>query len=311
MNTLQNKFKELQKVDWSKATVSLYVVKRRLVNREAVYDLLEVTIDKPLGRKLRSISREKLAKGNDVRDYDYNTADLDNDVLGIETSETDLGALIDEIESATPIAKAKDYASLVGSWIYIARLEVPGSPVLFSARKTSSTWNAKKVTQLVNAIFSNNVLIDLDQNEVFQIDSKIDFFSYDGFIFITDKKSFENALNFRAGMEKNRDAIVKEFAALNLFTDAAAVGKLVGDNVIRLRKLSQVQKSGYFRDAKYRSSLHKINKSDNWGLKYDSQKRLIASEESIDDILRFLNNDRLNSKVNREIFDVDVKHKVK
>jgi hypothetical protein len=311
MNTLKNKFKELQKVDWSKATVSLYVAKRHLVNREAVYDLLEVTIDKPLGRKLRTISREKLSKSNDVRDYDYNTADLDNDVLGIETSETDLGALIDEIESVTPIAKATDYASIVGSWIYIARLEVPGSPVLFSARKTSSTWNAKKVTQLVNAIFSNNVLIDLDQKEVFQIDSKVDFFSYDGFLFIADKKSFENALNFRAGMEKNRDAIVKEFATLNIFTDAAAVGKLVGDNVIRLRKLSQVQKSGYFRDAQYRSSLHRINKSDKWGLKYDSKKRLIASEESIEDILKFLNNDRLNSKLNSEIFDVDVKHKVK
>lgn len=311
MNTLKNKFKDLQKVDWSKATVSLFVAKRRLVNREAVYDLLEVTIDKPLGRKLRSISREKLSKSNDVRDYDFNTADLDNDVLGIETSETDLGALIDEIESATPIKKATDYASLVGSWIYIARLEVSGSPVLFSARKTSATWTAKKVSQLVNAIFSNNVLIDLNQKEVFQIDSKVDFFSFDGFIFIADKKSFENALNFRAGMEKNRDAIVKEFATLNIFTDAAAVGTLVGDNVIRLRKLSQVQKSGYFRDSKYRSSLHKINKSDKWGLKYDSQKRLIPSEESIEDILKFLNNDRLNSKLNSEIFDVDVKHKVK
>ena len=310
MSTLKTKFAAVKKIDWSKATVSLYIAKRKLVQRDAQYELHEVNIDKPLGKKLRSIAGERITRSNAVRDYDFNTSDLDNDVLGIETSQTDLQELLDQIDSATTIAKATDYQSLIGSWIYIARLEVAGSPVLYSVRKTSATWNAKKVSQLVNAIFRNNVLIDLDQTEVFQIDSKVDFFSFDGVLFIADKKSFENALNFRAGMEKNRDVIVKEFQVLNLFSDAAAVGTLVGDNVTRLRKLSQVQKSGYYKDSKYLAALHKVNKADGWGLVYDRKKRLIASEESIESILKFLNNDRLNSKLNEEIFDVDVKHKV-
>ena len=58
--------------------------------------------------------------------------------------------------------------------------------------------------QLVNAIFKNNMLVDLEQGELFRIDTKIDFFSFDGVLFVADKKNFETALNFREGMERNR-----------------------------------------------------------------------------------------------------------
>ncbi|MCW0218421.1 MAG: DUF4868 domain-containing protein, partial [Prosthecobacter sp.] len=294
MSTLKAKFTAVKKIDWNQATVSLYVAQRKLVNREARYELLEVDIDKPLGKKLRGISNDRITKSNAVREYDYNTADLESDVLAVETAETDLQQLLDDIESANDIKKATDYQSLLGSWIYIARLEVAGSPILYSVRKTSTTWNAKKVTQIINAIFQNNMLINLDQKDVFKIESKIDFFSFDGTLFITDKKCFETALNFRSGMIKNREAVIKEFETLGLFEDAAIVGTLVGNNVTRLRKLSQVQKSGYFREPTFRESLHKVNKKEKWGLNYNATKCLIACEESIENILRFLNNDRLN-----------------
>ena len=35
-------------------------------------------------------------------------------------------------------------------------------------------------------VFQNNMLVDLGEQEIFRIDGKVDFFTYDGTIFIAD-----------------------------------------------------------------------------------------------------------------------------
>jgi hypothetical protein len=224
-------------------------------------------------------------------------------------AETDLQAVIDLIGNED-IPSATSYDELIGSWLYVARLDLPNTPPLYGVRKISSGWIAKEVLQLVNAIFQNNMLVNLDQGELFRIDSKIDFFAFDGVLFVADKKNFETALNFREGMERNRDEIVREFQILGFFANAQDITILIGNNVIRLRKLSQVKHAAYYRDPKYLKALRKVNESENWGLNYDGKGRIIADEGTIEHILKYLNNDRLSSKINKEEFAVDVKHKL-
>ena len=252
MKTLKATLKKAKQLQWQNATVSFYVVKRRLVQRDARYEVLTVNIDKELAKKVRGIVKSKIEYSNAVREYDFNVADLDDDVLGIKTSETDLQPVIETINRQDEIPAATTYEELIGSWLYIARLDLKDTPPIYAVRKVSSGWTAKQVTQfLVNAIFENNMLVDLDQKEIFRIDSKIDFFSFDGVLFVADKKNFETALNFREGMEKNRDAIIQEFQQLGFFANVQDIGGLIANNVNRLRKLSQVKNSAYYRDGKY------------------------------------------------------------
>lgn len=154
------------------------------------------------------------------------------------------------------------------------------------------------------------MLVDIEQKEIFRIDGKVDFFSYDGTTFIADKKNFEAALNFREGMERNRDEIVREFHNLNLFDNASEVSTLVGDSIRRLRRLSQVKRAGYYKDVNFLENLKRVNAEENWGIKYSADGKLLVTEDDIDIVLRVLNNDRLTSKINSENFDVDVKHKL-
>jgi len=190
------------------------------------------------------------------------------------------------------------------------RLDLNGHQPLFSARRISETWGAKKVFQFVNMIYKDNMLVDLDQQEIFHIDGKVDFFSFNGTTFIANKKNFETALNFREGMERNRDEIVQEFKAANLFVDAEEITRLVGNNIRRLRKLSQVKKSGYYADPRFLSKLKQVSDEESWGIQYSDEGKLIVTEDDIDTILKVLNNDRLKSPINQENFDVDVKHKL-
>ena len=309
MENLQENFNNVKNVNWNESVVSFYVVKRRLINREAKYEILQVNVHENLRKKLRKVVNDKVQKSNQSLEYDFNTNDLDDNVLGIATEETDLKDLIDSITAEETPEIVDSYTSLIGSWIYIARLE-KDEQILYSVRQVSEGWTTKKVSQLINMVFDNNMLVDIEQKEIFRIDGKIDFFSFNGVIFIADKKNFETALNFREGMEKNRDVIVEEFKKTNLFVDANEISSLVGNNIKRLRKLSQVKKARYYKEQNFLQNLMQVNKDENWGIQYSEDGKLIITEEKIETVLTVLNNSRLKSPINQESFDVDVKHKI-
>jgi len=309
MDDINSKFNQLKDINWNKATVSFYVVKRRLVRRKANYAVFQVNVDETLRRKIRKVAYDSIKPLNQALEYDFNTSDLDNNVLGISTNETDLQQILDEITSEESPSFADSYTSLIGACVYIARLEV-GDNILYSIRRVSEGWTTKKVSQFINMIFDNNMLVDLEQEEIFRIDNYVDFFSFNNIIFIRNKKNFEMALNFREGMEKNRDDIVEEFKKTELFVDANEISKLVGNNIKRLRKLSQVKKAGYYKEQNFLQSLKQVNDDENWGIQYSKDGKLIVTEEDIETVLTVLNNSRLKSLINQESFDVDVKHKL-
>lgn len=301
-------FGKIKSLDWSRASVSLYIVKRELIHRKATYVVLQVNVDTKLRKKLRGITIGKIQKSNTAINYDFNTADLDDNLLGIATSETDFQSIIDSIMADEEPEFVDSIEQLIGSWLYIARLDLKGEPSLYAARRVSEGWTTKKVSQLVSMIFRDKMLVDIEQKDIFKIDGGVDFFSCDGTTFIADKKNFETALNFREGMERNRDQIVEELHALNLFDNASELSALVGDNIRRLRRLSQVKKASYYKDVNFLANLKRVNDEGNWGIKYSADGKLLVTEDDIETVLRVLNNDRLTSKINSENFDVDVKH---
>lgn len=302
---LENSFKKVKKIAWDEAVVSFYIVKRSLVNRKAKYEVLEVNVEENLRKKLRKVASDRIQNSTQAIDYDFNTSDLDNNLLGIPEDDTDMKELIDSINADDPPKTADSYESLIGSWIYVARLEKDQN-ILYSIRRVSDGWTTKKVSQFINMVFDNNMLVDLEQKQIFRIDGKVDFFSYNGIVFIADKKNFETALNFREGMERNRDEIVEDFKAINLFVDAEEISNLVGNNIKRLRKLSQVKKAGYYKQQGFLQNLKKVNEDENWGINYSDDGKLIITEDDIETVLTVLNNSRLKSLINQESFDVDV-----
>ena len=310
MERLEEVTEQLNEKQWGQATVSLYIVKRRLVQRQAKYTIHYVNADDTLRVKLRGIVAGKIGASDQVREYDYVTSDLDGDVLALETNETDLHGIIETLCDNERIDQITELHQLIGTWFYIIRLDLPDIPALFAVRKVPGSWSTKKVSTLVSMIFQDNMLVDLDQQDIFRIDGIVDFYAYDGFIFVLNKKTFESALNFRASMEYNRDEFVTELQTLDVFDDTDSLRTLVGNNVRRLRKLSQVKNAGYYRDQKYMENLKNIAEKRNWNLEYDGHDKLVVKEDNIDLILRLLGNGRLISEINAEYFDVDVKHKI-
>jgi hypothetical protein len=111
-------------------------------------------------------------------------------------------------------------------------------------------------------------------------------------------------------MENNRDVVLDEFGVLGLFNDIEPIRKIVGSNLHLLRMISTIQKSKYYKDKAYMENLIKLNETESWKLVI-TDGRIVVTEENVELVLTLLNNNRLKSPINQEVFDAQVKKKVK
>jgi hypothetical protein len=299
----------LRASDFKHWVTTFWLVKRKLSQQQAKYSVLKVDTDTKLEQKLKNAVTEKiLDQDYQLDDYDFLTADQDKSLLTIASSETDVTLIQAEIEKGTANAKVEQYEQLLDSWAMVIKLEHQDKAI-YAYRKINKFNHAARLSHVSFIQFKDQELKDLDEKEIFTIDTQVDFFTYDGTTFIANKKEFEKTLNFRAGMEKNRDVVLKEFVDLNIFNDASLLKEHIGANLNYLRKVSSIQKSGYYKDATFMEELVKVNQLKNWGLQVENGA-IVINEASIDLVLTLLNNGRLESPINHEMFDAAVKKKV-
>lgn len=291
---------------------SLWMLKRRTAGRDVFFSSLHVDVDKKLQSKLKRAVTGRL-KDTSLKlvPYEFLSEDQDDRVMTLEVDETSFGRMRTEVDKGTANRKAEKYEDLLGAWAYVVKLE-HGENVLYGVRKISQYTRAAKLAasgSISQLLFRDKQLTDLEDEKVFTLDMKVDFLAYDGTIFIANKRDFESVLNFREGMEKNRDSVLEELAVLKIFSDIEPIRSGVGVNLNLLRRISSIQKSGYYKSPEFIASLIAISNEKQWGLKINNGT-ILVDEDSVDLILKLLNNDRLESPINQEMFDAAVKRKV-
>lgn len=295
---------------WSNAAVSFYVAKRRLVQRQAHYEVLLVNVDQDVQKKLHTTLTERLHAAAGLMEYDFHTVDQDDNLLTLPTNETDFQQIIDIVMGENPLPLAQSQEQIFDVWFYVARFDLSGQPPLWAVRRTPKGWATKKKQRVANLIFSSDMQLKIDQREIFKIDDHYDFFSFCGRVFIFHKSAFETDMNFRESIIRHRTDLVAEFEQLGMFQTTEDMNEMIGNNMRLLRKAAQVKRLGYFRDQAFLEKLRLVNAERNLRLEYNETGKLIVSAERIDFILHLFTNGRLASIINHEVFDVDAKRKV-
>ena len=303
-NTPKGKLKKLKSLDFNSANVFLWIIKRKLKDKKAVYNVLNVEIEDKLFGKLKKIVKEKIDNCNELRDYSHFTEDQDNDVLTLNYKETDFSQVYSEIQKGSDNLKAEKIEDLSDAWAYV--IELKNNFHLLTFTKIPETWDLKKKTGLLSLIFVEKKFKDLDDNPIFRIQKKIDFFHFEGILFVLDKKKFESGLNFREGMKANRDLVLDDFEKLEIVDDVDKLRERIGDSMKYLRKISMIKNNGYYKNKDFMSKLIQANKKEKWGLRIENNK-IVITEDNFEDVLTLLNNDRLKSPITEETFDVHVK----
>ncbi|MBK9219391.1 MAG: DUF4868 domain-containing protein [Uliginosibacterium sp.] len=295
--------KALELKQWK---ASFWLVKRKAVNRDASYNVLRVDIDSKLQNRFRGYLKVQLqSRDFHLAEYDFNNADGDDTLFTISADATDFTKVEQEINKGFDNPLVTKYDELLNSWAYVVLFE-NGTDRLYAWRKINAMTQPKKAVTQKATYVRNHKPVDAEHEEVFLIDPRFHFFVYDGTVLIANKREFESSMNFREGMKANAEEILKEFSELKFANNVEIIRKYVGDNLHHLRKLSSIRKAGYYKQDDYVKKMIEISTEEGWELKVENGQ-IIVEEDTVELLLKLLNNDRLRSPINNELFDAAAK----
>ena len=304
-------FIQVKSIDLSTATVSLYVVHRKMRGTRAEYTAYHVNSEENLRLKLRKVVQDRLSEATSITEYDYLTTDQDDGLLSIDINETDFARIINSIEPSIDVPNVISISELANALMYIIRLDTSDNITIYAARRVSNQWTIKKIKGIMFAAFIDGQLRDLKEEVAFRVDKIIDFFSFRGKIFIANKKNFETALNFREGIKRHGEETIREFAELQIVDDPEKLKTLIGDSIPLLRRLAKVRRSEYYHDDSYMDKLREVAEEQKWrDIKFNNKGQPIVEEDTLMTLLTLLNDDRMKSYVIGVSYDVEVKHPV-
>ncbi|WP_448480176.1 DUF4868 domain-containing protein [Pseudoxanthomonas mexicana] len=308
----KTQFKQIRSEDFNGWHASFWLIKKHQAERESAYRALRVNMDRKLQNRFkRYLKAQVQGKEFHLEEYDFNNADGDDALFTIGSEATDFGKVQSAIEAAFDAPNVVAYSELLGSWAYVILFEKDGKRI-FAWKKVSADTDPKKAKSRDAAFFLDHKLMDLDDKEIFVIYPSFDFFVFDGTTFIANKRQFEISMNFREGMKSNGEKMLSAFMELDLFEGGGIeiLREFVGTNLHHLRKLSSIQKAGYYLQPDYIEKLIRVSKKEKWELKIKNGK-IIVELETAELLLKLLNNDRLRSPINDELFDSAAKAPVK
>lgn len=301
--------KAIKSIDLKPWAVNFWLIKRYMANHVAHYSVLRVNTDVKLQNRMKGyVANQLQGKDFHLAEYDFSNADGDDMLLTIATDATDFTKVEEAINAGFDNAIAQDYQELLNSWSYVVQLE-HSNDSLYAWRKISTLNQPKQVQSRHATFFVEHKLVDVEEKQVFLIDPRFDFFVHGGLIFIANKKEFEISMNFREGMKAKAVEVIQNFNASGHFKNVDLIQTYVGDNMHHLRKMASILKAGYYQQPHYIERMIEVSKEEGWELKVDGGQ-VVVEEETIELLLKLLNNDRLRSPINNEIFDAAAKARV-
>ncbi|MBX3609204.1 MAG: DUF4868 domain-containing protein [Hydrogenophaga sp.] len=300
------RLKRLKNLDMSKWAVSFWLVRRKAARTGFDYSVLRVDIDARLNKRFKGYVKEQVQdRAFHLDAYDFNNADPDDVLLTLDADATDFHRIVAAIDAGFDNPRAKEYSDLLSALAYVVVFE-SGGERLFALRKINTLNNPKKAVTRQALFFDNHKLVDVEDKQVFMIDPRFDFFVFGGTTFIASKAAFETAMNFREGIKEKGNELLDAFTSMDFLSDVEPIRTYVGENLRHLRKLAAIKNAGYFKQPDYMTKLIAVVKAEKWDLKIVGGK-IIVEEETMELLLKLLNNDRLRSPINDEMFDSSAK----
>ncbi|MER0240374.1 Kiwa anti-phage protein KwaB-like domain-containing protein [Fulvimarina sp. MAC8] len=295
---------DLKEFDIQDASVALWVVKgpRSLAGSPPTYTGRWVSVDDDLQSALRSTVAEQRDGIGDVEPYGLLANPLDGGALAIEADETHAPILTSELVEQSDARRVRTVKHLHNSAFYVVKL-VDGDRILHAVRQTTPAWRTKNSKTYRSVIFKENELT-LDEKPRFEIAKTIDFFIYDGTVFVRRKAGFETILIYKEAHQEDFRHLQAEPAFQGVFVDLAPLVAHVGVNKLLLRRVSAIKQKAHYRDADFMRRLHQHAGALGFSIRFNNQGKIIATPETCAEIMTALLDHRLTSIVSNGIFDV-------
>ena len=99
-------------------------------------------------------------------------------------------------------------------------------------------------------------------------------------------------------------SLVAFMVMMKRLSDFTVFDTFIGRNATHLRRMAVIKARGYYQNPQYMARLREINDLRNWGIQFDERGRIVATPETMSDILHVLLDHRLRSELYDNEYDV-------
>lgn len=155
----------------------------------------------------------------------------------------------------------------------------------------------------MNILFTEAGL-DIIDSPSFSISRSFDFFVAGGSILIANKSAFESMLSHKNNYEAAYLELKQEQGFVTAIADFAVFDAFIGRNATHLRRMAVIKARGHYKNPNYMARLREINGLRNWGIQFNAEGQIVATPETMRDILHVLLDHRLRSELSENQYDV-------
>ena len=286
------------------ASVSLWTYKKssQVPGAEPTFKGRWVYIGDDVKAVLKSLVRSVFDGITETIPYSLLAQNNESSALTMNALDTHAGLAVAEALGETPEKKVKSLKELHNTVFYCIKFSFQDS-ILFSFKKTDASWATKKAKDRISLLYADDGLA-INDKPGFSLSRYVDFFHFDGNIFIKDKMAFESVLSYKSAHVSEFSSLKGETDFASLFADTIALDDYIGSNKMQLRRIAAIKHKGHYKNADFMKSLRDNYKKIGLKIVFDKTGKIAPTPETCGDIIRALLDHRLVSHYPANVYDV-------
>ena len=301
--TIAQDLQALCQFNIDEAVASLWVFKKRPATGQMnPFTAVAVVMSDALRDQLKALASTYQSSHTAYEEYTLLSQSGEGSFLAVDSEKTlfpYLKGIIDQPLEECLVRNINQLNNAVG---YVLRL-CHGEKIIYCVKKANSDWATRKKRGMMNIVF-NGVSLDIVENPSFSISRTFDFFVAGGSVLMTNKSAFESVLSHKVTYEEAYAELKQEQGFAAAIADFAVFDAFIGRNATHLRRMAVIKSRGYYQNPDYMTRLRQINDLRNWGIQFDARGRIVATPETMRDILHILLDHRLRSELSENQYDV-------
>ena len=289
--------------DVTQAVASLWIFKKRpAVGQMNPFTAVSVVMSDTFRDQLKGLASSYQTSHTVAEAYTLLSQPGEGSFLSVSREETlfpNLQGLIDQPLEECLVKNVKQLNNAAG---YVLRLR-HGESVIYCVKKANADWATRKQKGMMN-IFFTEAGLDIMDSPSFSISRSFDFIVVGGSVLMASKAAFESLLSHKDTYEEAYAELKQEQGFAAAIADFAVFDAFIGRNATHLRRMAVIRARGYYQNPNYMARLREINGLRNWGIQFDAEGRIVATQETMSDILHVLLDHRLRSELSDNQYDV-------
>jgi len=301
--TVENDLQEFSAFDIAASVATLWIFKKRPTNLAInPFTAVSVVMSDALKSELKALVASYQGSHTFADSYGLLSQPTEDGFLSVPCADTLFLNLRELIDRPMEECLANDVKQLNNAAGYVLRLRHEGS-VIYCVKKTNADWATRKKRGMMNIVF-NHAGLDIVENPSFTIARNFDFFMSGVHVFMANKPAFESLLSHKDTYESAYVELKQEPGFTAAIANIGVFDAFIGKNATHLRRMAVIKARGYYNNPDYMTRLRDINGLRGWGIQFDDQGRIVATQEKMRDILHVLLDHRLRSELSENQYDV-------